>query len=158
MIEYKQQNTGRFDLGGKRLKSKRNNYIVGIYVRLSRDDERAGESLSIENQKMLLTKFVAEKGWQLHDVYVDDGISGTTFERDGVQRLLADAKRGIINTIVVKDLSRFGRNYIQVGQYIELYFINGLAIKNQFRIKAASYRNIKKEKTIKLGNTVFTIK
>lgn len=83
MIEYKQQNTGRFDLGGKRLKSKRNNYIVGIYVRLSCDDEREGESLSIENQKMLLTKFVAEKGWQLHDIYVDDGISGNTFEREG---------------------------------------------------------------------------
>ena len=104
------------------MKSKHNNYIVGIYVRLSRDDERAGESLSIENQKMLLTKYVAEKGWKLHDIYVDDGISGTTFERDGVQRLLNDAKSGIINTIIVKDLSRFGRNYIQVGQYIDYIF------------------------------------
>ncbi len=122
MIEYNQQNTGCFDLGGKRLKSKHNNYIVGIYVRLSRDDERAGESLSIENQKMLLTKYIADKGWKLHDVYVDDGISGTTFDRDGVQRLLNDAKSGVINTIVVKDLSRFGRNYIQVGQYIDYIF------------------------------------
>lgn len=119
MIEYGQQNKGRFDLGGKRLKSKRNNYIVGIYVRLSRDDERAGESLSIENQKAMLIKYVREQGWTLHDIYVDDGISGTTFEREGVQRLLSDAKSGIINTIVVKDLSRFGRNYIQVGQYID---------------------------------------
>ena len=50
------------------------NYIVGIYVRLSRDDERAGESLSIENQKMLLTKYIADKGWKLHDVYVDEYI------------------------------------------------------------------------------------
>lgn len=122
MIEYVQQNKGRFDLGGKRLKSKRNNYIVGIYVRLSRDDERAGESLSIENQKAMLIKYVNEQGWTLHDIYVDDGISGTTFEREGVQRLLSDAKSGIINTIVVKDLSRFGRNYIQVGQYIDYLF------------------------------------
>lgn len=122
MIEYNQQNKGSFDLGGKRLKSKRNNYIVGIYVRLSRDDERAGESLSIENQKAMLIKYVREQGWTLHDIYVDDGISGTTFEREGVQRLLSDAKRGIINTIVVKDLSRFGRNYIQVGQYIDYIF------------------------------------
>ncbi len=122
MIEYDQQNKGRFDLGGKRLKSKRNNYIVGIYVRLSRDDERAGESLSIENQKAMLIKYVREQGWTLHDIYVDDGISGTTFGREGVQRLLGDAKSGIINTIVVKDLSRFGRNYIQVGQYIDYIF------------------------------------
>lgn len=122
MIEYSQQNKGCFDLGGKKLKSKHNNCIVGIYVRLSRDDERAGESLSIENQKMLLTKYVADKGWKLHGIYVDDGISGTTFEREGVQRLLADAQNGVINTIVVKDLSRFGRNYIQVGQYIDYIF------------------------------------
>lgn len=122
MIECNQQNIGHFDSGGKKLKSRRNNYIVVIYVRLSRDDERAGESLSIEHQKMLLTKYVAEKGWQLHDIYVDDGISGTTFERDGVQKLLSDAKSGIINTIVVKDLSRFGRNYIQVGQYVDYIF------------------------------------
>ena len=122
MIEYAQQNNGRFDSGGKTLKSKRNNYIVGIYVRLSRDDERAGESLSIENQKAMLIKYVREQGWTLHDIYVDDGISGTTFEREGVQRLLGDAKSGIINTIVVKDLSRFGRNYIQVGQYIDYIF------------------------------------
>lgn len=67
-------------------------------------------------------RYVNEKGWILHDIYVDDGISGTTFEREGVQRLLADAKCGIINTIIVKDMSRFGRNYIQIGQYIDYVF------------------------------------
>lgn len=97
-------------------------YIAGIYVRLSRDDERAGESLSIENQKILVTKYVREKGWEVKDVYVDDGYSGTNFERPGVKRLLDDAKAGEINTIVVKDLSRFGRNYILVGQYIDYVF------------------------------------
>ena len=105
------------------MKSKQNkDYIVGMYVRLSRDDERAGESLSIENQKAILSEYIEKQGWTLHDVYVDDGISGTTFERPGVKRLLEDAKQGVINTILVKDLSRFGRNYILVGQYLDYVF------------------------------------
>ncbi|WP_251548767.1 recombinase family protein [Pumilibacter intestinalis] len=97
-------------------------YIVGMYVRLSRDDERQGESLSIENQKTILSEYIEQQGWTLHDVYVDDGISGTTFERPGVKRLLEDAKSGVINTILVKDMSRFGRNYIMVGQYLDYVF------------------------------------
>ena len=95
---------------------------VGIYARLSKDDERNGESLSIENQKLILEKYVLEQGWNLIDEYIDDGYSGTTFDRPGVQRLLEDAKCGRINTIIVKDLSRFGRNYIQVGQYTDYIF------------------------------------
>ena len=108
----------------KRMQSKQNSkdYIVGMYVRLSRDDERAGESLSIENQKAILSEYIETQGWTLHDIYVDDGISGTTFERPGVQRLLEDAKQGVINTILVKDMSRFGRNYIMVGQYLDYVF------------------------------------
>ena len=102
--------------------AKQTNYNVGIYVRLSKDDERAGESLSIENQKLILTKYCAEQGWNIVDTYVDDGYSGTSFDRPAVQRLLEDAKTGIINLIIVKDLSRFGRNYIQVGQYIDYIF------------------------------------
>ena len=102
------------------MKPKQNkNYIVGIYARLSRDDGQDSESTSIENQRLILTKYVNEKGWTLHDVYIDDGISGTTFERPGVQKLLDDAKNGVINTIIVKDLSRFGRNYIEVGKYLK---------------------------------------
>ena len=105
------------------MKSKQNkDYIVGMYVRLSRDDERAGESLSIENQKAILSEYIEKQGWTLYDVYVDDGISGTTFERPGVKRLLEDAKQGVINTILVKDMSRFGRNYILVGQYLDYVF------------------------------------
>lgn len=95
---------------------------VGIYLRLSQEDMRVGESLSIENQKMMLTKFVRDKGWNLVSEYVDDGYSGTDFERPGVQKLLADAQLGKINTVVVKDLSRFGRNYIEVGRYIDYIF------------------------------------
>lgn len=101
---------------------KQTEYKVGIYLRLSRDDERAGESLSIENQRRLLTNYVSEQGWTLYDEYVDDGYSGTDFSRPGVQRMLEDAKNGIINLILCKDLSRFGRNYIQVGQYTDYIF------------------------------------
>ena len=89
--------------------AKQTDYIVGIYLRLSKDDERAGESLSIENQRRILTNYVREQGWTIYDEYVDDGISGTSFERPGVQRLLDDAKNGRINLIICKDLSRFGR-------------------------------------------------
>ena len=97
-------------------------YNTGIYVRLSQEDMREGESLSIEHQKMILTKYVTEQGWTLIDVYVDDGYSGTDFNRPGVMRLLDDAKAGKINLIIVKDLSRFGRNYIEVGLYVDYIF------------------------------------
>lgn len=95
-------------------------YNAGIYVRLSQEDMRAGESLSIENQKLILTKYVKEQGWNLVDTYVDDGWSGTDFDRPAVQRLLSDAQSGKINLIICKDLSRFGRNYIEVGRYVDL--------------------------------------
>ena len=101
---------------------KQTDYKVGMYLRLSRDDERQGESLSIENQRRILTNYVQENGWSIYDTYIDDGISGTTFERPGVQRLLDDAKSGKINLILCKDMSRFGRNYIQVGQYVDYLF------------------------------------
>ena len=101
---------------------KQTNYNVGIYVRLSKDDERLGESVSIENQKLILTKYVNEQGWNIFDTYIDDGFTGTDFNRPSVTRLLDDAKAGKINLIIVKDLSRFGRNYIQIGQYIDYIF------------------------------------
>ena len=97
-------------------------YNVGIYCRLSNDDERNGESVSIENQKLLLQRYVREQGWNEIDTYIDDGYSGTNFDRPGVQRLIADAKAGKINVILVKDLSRFGRNYIEFGQYTDYLF------------------------------------
>jgi DNA invertase Pin-like site-specific DNA recombinase len=78
-------------------------YNVGIYCRLSNDDERDGESVSIENQKLLLQRYVRERGWNEVDTYVDDSYSGTNFQRPGVQRLIADAKAGRINVILVKD-------------------------------------------------------
>ena len=101
---------------------KQEKYIAGLYYRLSQEDERQGESLSIENQRHILRKYAEEHGFEIHGEYIDDGISGTTFNRPEVQRLLDDAKTGVINTIIVKDLSRFGRNYIEVGQYLDYVF------------------------------------
>ena len=101
---------------------KQKHYIAGLYLRLSQEDERQGESVSIDNQRTILRKYAAEHGFEIHDEYIDDGVSGTTFQRPEVQRLLDDAKTGVINTIIVKDLSRFGRNYIEVGQYVDYVF------------------------------------
>lgn len=101
---------------------KNKQHIAGLYFRLSQEDERQGESVSIENQRTILRKYAIEHGFKIHDEYIDDGISGTTFQRPAVQRLLDDAKSGVINTLIVKDLSRFGRNYIEVGQYIDYVF------------------------------------
>lgn len=97
-------------------------YNVGIYCRLSNDDERDGESVSIENQKLLLQRYVRKRGWNEIDCYCDDGYSGTNFNRPAVKRLIEDAKAKKINCIVVKDLSRFGRNYIEFGQYTDYLF------------------------------------
>ena len=101
---------------------KQKHYIAGLYYRLSQEDERQGESVSIDNQRTILRKYAEERGFTIHDEYIDDGVSGTTFDRPEVQRLLDDAKTGVINTIIVKDLSRFGRNYIEVGQYVDYVF------------------------------------
>ncbi len=112
------------------------NTKAGLYYRLSKDDERAGESLSIENQKRMLEKYATENGFEIVDEYIDDGWSGTNFQRPGVQRLLEDAKNGKINVIIVKDLSRFGRNYIEVGTYTEIIFprnhVRYIAINDNF--------------------------
>ena len=99
------------------------NYDVGIYCRLSRDDHNGNlESMSIANQRQVLTDYVAEKGWNLRDTYIDDGYTGTNFDRPDFQRMIKDAENGKIDCIITKDLSRLGRNYVQTGYYTEEYF------------------------------------
>jgi len=96
---------------------------AGLYVRLSREDGDKEESDSIGNQRSLLQEYVAmENDMVVSDVYIDDGYSGTNFERPDFKRMMDDLKNRAINCVVVKDLSRFGRNYIEVGQYIEKIF------------------------------------
>ena len=101
-----------------------NNYDVGIYCRLSRDDNNGSlESMSIANQRQVLMDYVTEKGWNLIDCYIDDGYTGTNFERPDFKRMLKDAESGKIDCIITKDLSRLGRNYVQTGYYTEEYFV-----------------------------------
>ena len=95
-------------------------YNVGIYCRLSRDDERVGESVSIENQREMLGRYVREQGWNLYAAYCDDGVSGTTFDRPGFNQLISDATAGKINLVLCKDLSRLGRDYIEAGKYTDV--------------------------------------
>ena len=95
-------------------------YKVGIYVRLSKEDSRSGESVSIEHQKLMLTRHVSDMGWELREIYQDDGFSGTNQNRPAFQRMIADVKSGFINTILIKDLSRLGRNYLEVGNLAEV--------------------------------------
>ena len=97
-------------------------YQVGIYARLSRDDERFGESVSIENQKLMLTQYCEQQGWTIADYYVDDGWTGTNFNRPDFQRLIDDVQNKQINLVIVKDLSRLGRDYIEVGRYTDCVF------------------------------------
>lgn len=95
---------------------------TALYCRLSKDDERQGESLSIETQKSMLVRYAQENGLLPYEIYVDDGYSGLNFERPSFQRMIDDVAVGKIGVVVVKDLSRFGRDHIVVGQYQEIYF------------------------------------
>ena len=97
-------------------------YNTAIYLRLSRDDELQGESGSISTQRQMLTQYCREQGLRIYDEYVDDGYSGTNFERPSFQRMLDDIEEGKINCVVTKDLSRLGRNYVMTGQYTDIYF------------------------------------
>ena len=118
----------RFRIERSRMKktaAKQNETIIGItalYCRLSRDDGAEGESNSIANQKKLLAKYAKEHGFTNTKFYVDDGYTGTNFNRPGFQQMLEDMEMGYISTIIVKDSSRFGRNYLEVGQYTDYYF------------------------------------
>ena len=99
-----------------------NNLITALYARLSVDDGYDGESNSISNQKEILLKYAKDNGFRNTQFFVDDGISGTTFDRPDFQRMNAMIERGEIGTVIVKDLSRFGRNYLESGNYLEMKY------------------------------------
>ena len=107
--------------------NKKYNYggdVTALYARLSKDDDLVGDSNSIVHQKEILFKYAKEHGFANCEFYVDDGFSGTNFNRPDFQRMMADAEEGKISTVIVKDMSRFGRDYIMVGYYTEIYFSN----------------------------------
>ncbi len=95
---------------------------VALYVRLSRDDENEGDSNSIAHQIDILTRYAKDHGITKYKIYKDDGYSGTNFNRPGFQDMLADIEAGNVNMVIVKDMSRFGRNYLEVGMYTEIMF------------------------------------
>lgn len=118
--------------GEKMLQS--DNKITALYCRLSQEDERAGESESISNQKMILQKYADEHHFFNTRFFVDDGFSGVSFEREGFQSMIAEVEAGNVSTVIVKDLSRLGRNYIKVGFYTDMLFpkknVRFIAINN----------------------------
>jgi site-specific DNA recombinase len=104
---------GRFNMTDK---------ITALYCRLSQDDMLQGESNSITNQKAILKKYAEDNGFSNTVYYVDDGVSGTTFERDGFKAMMTDVEAGKVSTVITKDLSRLGRDYLKTGEYIEIIF------------------------------------
>lgn len=96
--------------------------IAALYTRLSDDDEKDGTSVSIETQEKILTDFCKQNNICIYDVYIDDGYTGTNFNRPDFKRMMEDVKAKRVNVVIVKDLSRFGRNYLQVGSYISDIF------------------------------------
>lgn len=97
-------------------------YHVALYIRLSKEDENEGPSQSVTNQKSLLEEFVQQHRLPVYDTYVDDGWSGTNFDRPDFQRMIGDIEAKKINMVITKDLSRLGRDYIMTGHYMERYF------------------------------------
>lgn len=97
-------------------------FRVGIYIRLSREDGDKLESESVSNQRDILQRYIKENELIFIDEYIDDGVSGTTFERPSFKKMISDIEKQKINMVITKDLSRLGRDYIKTGYYIENYF------------------------------------
>ena len=95
---------------------------TALYVRLSRDDENEGDSNSIQHQIEILTKYCKDHDISRYQIYKDDGFSGTNFKRPGFLDMIGDIEAGLVNMVIVKDMSRFGRNYLEVGLYTEIRF------------------------------------
>ena len=97
-------------------------YHAALYIRLSKEDESEGPSESVNNQQSLLGEFVRQHRLTVYDTYIDDGWSGTSFDRPNFQRMIADIEAKKVNMVITKDLSRLGRDYILTGHYMERYF------------------------------------
>lgn len=97
-------------------------YQTALYMRLSKEDEGTTESSSILTQKKMLEAYANENGFDIYDEYIDDGYTGTSFERPAFKRMIRDIENGKVNMVITKDLSRLGREYITTGQYTEIFF------------------------------------
>ena len=129
--------------------------ITALYERLSRDDELSGESNSITNQKEFLEGYAQKNGFQNIRHFTDDGVSGATFEREGFKAMIAEVEAGRVGCIIVKDMSRFGRDYLKVGFYTDIMFRdkgvrfiavnNGIDSANQQENDFAPFLNLMKD-------------
>lgn len=102
--------------------SKTCDFKVAMYIRLSKEDGDKQESESVTNQRNLMLRYIKDNNLELFDEYIDDGVSGTTFDRPGFNRMITDIEDKKVNMVITKDLSRLGRDYIKTGFYIENYF------------------------------------
>ena len=138
------------------MQSKKNKQtgITALYCRLSRDDGQEGDSNSVANQKRMLSKYAKENGFSNTRYYVDDGYTGTNFRRPSFQKLLEDIEMGYVSTIIVKDMSRLGRDYLQVGYYTDTYFpehsirfiaVNDMVDSEEGENELAPFRNVMNE-------------
>ena len=141
---------------------KQSDKITALYCRLSRDDDQQGDSNSIVNQKAFLTKYAKEQGFRNIEYFVDDGYSGANFRRPDWQRMMALVDEGKIGIVIAKDMSRIGRNYLEVGMYTEITFpqnnvrfiaVNsGVDSANQSDNEFAPFLNIINEFYVKDGS------
>lgn len=133
-------------------KKQANHKITALYCRLSLEDGRDNESMSISNQKLMLKDYADKNGFFHCEYYVDDGYTGRNFNRPGFQRMIADIEAGKIGCVITKDLSRLGRNYIEAGSYIEIFFprhnvryiavTDGVDSQNRSEMDITPFKNI----------------
>ena len=131
--------------------------ITALYERLSRDDELSGESNSIVTQKRILTDFAKQHGFGNCKHYTDDGWSGGNFERPEWKHMIADIEAGRVGTVIVKDMSRVGRDYLQTGFYTEVFFrqhhVRFIAIANNVDSADQQGTRLCEDLEIKFGTT-----
>ena len=130
-------------------------YIAALYCRLSKDDGSTNESMSIYSQKAMLKQYAEQNDIAIYDYYVDDGYSGTNFKRPAFKKMITDIENGKINCVITKDLSRLGRNYLESGAYIEMYFpqknvryiaiTDGIDTINSYEFDIMPFKNILNE-------------
>ena len=139
--------------------------ITALYARLSQEDALDGDSNSIVNQKAVLSKYASDNGFTNPVFFIDDGVSGVTFDRPNFNRMIAEIEAGNVATVIVKDMSRLGRDYLKVGYYTEIFFverdvryiaINDGAVKRIFYLCVAGNGPMRIAKTLKADKVLTT--
>ena len=139
--------------------------ITALYARLSQEDALDGDSNSIVNQKAVLSTYASDNGFTNPVFFIDDGVSGVTFDRPNFNRMIAEIEAGNVATVIVKDMSRLGRDYLKVGYYTEIFFverdvryiaINDGAVKRIFYLCVAGNGPMRIAKTLKADKVLTT--